>query len=38
VTALPKINFFFQIRYDRIQVNNGNIGLLPITMGLNLAL
>jgi opacity protein-like surface antigen len=35
---MPKVNCFFEVRYTRISVSNGNIGNVPITVGLNLSL
>lgn len=38
VNALPKVNFFFEVRYTKLTTGDKNLDNLPISIGLNLAL
>lgn len=38
VRAMPKLNFFLEGRYTKIQVPHGKIDYFPITIGLNISL
>lgn len=38
VNALPKLNFFLEGRYTRVNADGGDLNYFPITAGLNLSL